>query len=229
MRNWPGCWLVRCRIAAIGLAGALAGCASSEGGLQSLKLTLASQRERWSAGNNLGRPSRRRGISLGLADGAAGTTEGPVRGAQSRHARVQPGTEQVRYLSRREDPIATRIPENLCDFIDFFVQQPGRALILANDLLQPRLLRPVGDHPPPFAMNSTSALGGPRRCPLSRRSRRARAGTTGRRLCLGRAGQRNLVPADPRPDQDARPDWLDGRICCHDSPSTFLARRESPR
>ncbi len=146
---------VRCRIAAIGLAGALAGCASSEGGLQS-QLTLASQTNGPREQSGAAEPAQ--GDFLGLADGAAGTTRDPSE------ARNRATLEFNQELNKSVIyPVAKTyregIPEPMRDSIESFANNLGEPLILANDLLQ---LRPeaAGTTLARFAMNSTFGLGG---------------------------------------------------------------------
>ena len=146
---------VRGRIAAIGLAGALAGCASSEGGLQS-QLTLASQtagpREQAVAAAS---PSS---DFLDLADVAAGTTKDPSEQRNRATLEFNQGlNKSVIY------PVAKTyregVPEPVRDSIEAFANNLGEPLIFANDVLQLRA-EAAGTTLARFAMNSTFGLGG---------------------------------------------------------------------
>ena len=145
---------VRCRIAAIGLAGALAGCASSDGGQES-SLSLAS-RPSGEGAAAAAEPAPK--DFLGLADGAAGTTRDPSE------ARNRATLEFNQELNKSVIyPVAKTyregVPEPMRDAIEAFANNLGEPLIFANDVLQ---LRPeaAGTTLARFAMNSTFGLGG---------------------------------------------------------------------
>ena len=144
---------VRHRMAAIGLAGALAGCASSDGGLQS-PLTLASQpaSPRATAAAPAG------GDFVGLADDRAGTTQDPSE------ERNRATLEFNQTINRSVVyPVAETyregVPEVVRDSIESFSNNLGEPLIFANDLLQ---LRPqaAATTAARFAINSTFGLAG---------------------------------------------------------------------
>jgi len=146
---------VRCRVAAIGLAGALAGCVSSDGGLQS-PLTLASR----TAGPLQAAPADQpaQGDFLSLADDGAGTTRDPSE------ARNRATLEFNQQLNRSVVyPIAETyregVPEAVRDSVEAFANNLGEPLIFANDVLQ---LRPqaAATTAARFAMNSTFGVGG---------------------------------------------------------------------
>ncbi len=146
---------VRPRLVAIGLAGALAGCASNEDSLQS-PLSLASQtagpRERAVAAEPAPKDF------LGLADGAVGTTRDPSE------ARNRAMLEFNQELNKSVIyPVAKTyrdgVPEPVRDSIESFANNLGEPLIFANDLLQLRG-EAAGTTLARFAMNSTFGLGG---------------------------------------------------------------------
>jgi phospholipid-binding lipoprotein MlaA len=146
---------VRCRAAAIALAGALAGCASSESSLQS-PLSFASQtagpRERAASAESAQQDF------LGLADSAAGTTRDPSE------ARNRATLEFNQELNKSVIyPVAKTyregIPEPVRDSIESFANNLGEPLIFANDVLQLRA-EAAGTTLARFAMNSTFGLGG---------------------------------------------------------------------
>ena len=141
---------VRCRIAAIGLAGALMGCASSDGGPQS-PLSLASQTAGPQDNALAAAPAPKDFMSL--ADEGAGTTRDPSE-AQNR-ATLEFNQELTRSVVY---PVAKAyregVPEPVRDSIKSFANNLGEPLVFANEVLQLRseaatttLTR--------FAMNST--------------------------------------------------------------------------
>ena len=144
---------VRRRMAAIGLAGALAGCASSDGGVQS-PLTLASP----TAGPQATAAAPAQGDFLGLADDRAGTTKDPSeernRATLEFNQKINRSVVYPVAESYREE-----VPEVVRDSIESFSNNLGEPLIFANDLLQ---LRPqaAATTAARFAMNSTFGLGG---------------------------------------------------------------------
>jgi phospholipid-binding lipoprotein MlaA len=145
---------VRRRMAAIGLAGALAGCASSDGGLQS-PLSVASQpaSPRATAAAAPGE-----GDFLGLADDRTGTTKDPSeernRATLEFNQKINRSVVYPVAESYREG-----VPEVVRDSIESFSNNLGEPLIFANDLLQ---LRPqaAATTAARFAMNSTFGLAG---------------------------------------------------------------------
>jgi phospholipid-binding lipoprotein MlaA len=146
---------VRCRVAAIGLAGALAGCASSEGGLQS-PLSLASQSAAPQERAPAAEPAQQDFLSL--VDDRAGTTR------DLSEARNRATLEFNQQLNRSVVyPVAETyregIPEAVRDSVEAFANNLGEPLVFANDVLQ---LRPqaAATTAARFAMNSTFGLGG---------------------------------------------------------------------
>lgn len=146
---------VRFRVAVIGLAGALVGCASGDGGLES-PLSLASQtagpRERAPAAE----PAR--GDFLALANESAGAVRDPSEGRN--RATLEFNQELNRSVVY---PIAKAyrdgVPEPLRDSVESFANNLGEPLVFANEVLQ---LRPEAAAMTlaRFAMNSTFGLGG---------------------------------------------------------------------
>jgi len=141
---------VRCRAAAIGLAGALAGCAASDGGLES-PLSLASQTAAPAA-----EPAQRDFLSL--ADDGAGSMRDPSE------ARNRATLEFNQQLNRSVVyPVAEAyregIPEAMRDSVEAFANNLGEPLIFANDVLQLRS-QAAATTLARFAMNSTFGLGG---------------------------------------------------------------------
>ena len=141
---------VRRRVAALGLAGALMGCASSDGGLQS-PLSLASH----TAGpqeNVLSAASAPKD-STSLADEGAGTVRDPTEAQNRATLEFNQGLNRsVVY------PVAKAyregVPDALRDSIEAFSNNLGEPLIFANDVLQLRL-QAAGTTLARFAMNST--------------------------------------------------------------------------
>jgi phospholipid-binding lipoprotein MlaA len=146
---------VRCRVAAIGLAGALMGCASSDGGLES-PLSLASQtagpRERLLAAEPAPKDF------LALANENAGTTRDPSE------ARNRATLEFNQELNRSVVYPAAKayrdgVPEPVRDSVESFANNLGEPLVFANDVLQLRS-EAAATTLARFAMNSTFGLGG---------------------------------------------------------------------
>jgi phospholipid-binding lipoprotein MlaA len=145
---------VRHRLAAIGLAGALAGCASSDGGLQS-PLSVASQP---ASARATAASAPAEGDFLGLADDRTGTTKDPSeernRATLEFNQKINRSVVYPVAESYRES-----VPEVVRDSIESFSNNLGEPLIFANDLLQ---LRPqaAATTAARFAMNSTFGLAG---------------------------------------------------------------------
>ena len=146
---------VRCRVAALALAGALAGCASSDGGLSS-PLKLASQTGGPQQAAVADKPSQ--GDFLSLVDDRAGTTRDPSE------ARNRATLEFNQQLNRSVVyPVAETyregVPEAVRDSVEAFANNLGEPLIFANDVLQLRS-QAAATTLARFAMNSTFGLGG---------------------------------------------------------------------
>jgi phospholipid-binding lipoprotein MlaA len=143
------------RVASIGLAGALMGCASGNSDLQS-PLSLASQTAGLRESALTPAPASRDFLSL--ADEGAGTTRDPSEernratlkfNQQLNHSVVYPVVEAYRE----------GVPEPVRDSIESFANNLGEPLVFANNVLQ---LRPeaAATTLARFAMNSTFGLGG---------------------------------------------------------------------
>lgn len=146
---------VRCCAAAMGVAGALTGCASGGSGLQS-PLPLASQTSDFPESALASAPPSKDFLSL--ADESAGT----IRDHSEERNRAT--LEFNQQLNRSVVyPIAEtyrdRVPEPVRDSIESFANNLGEPLVFANNVLQ---LRPeaAATTLARFAMNSTFGLGG---------------------------------------------------------------------
>jgi phospholipid-binding lipoprotein MlaA len=143
------------RAAAIGLAGALMGCASGSDSLQS-PLSLASQTAGSRESALAAAPAS--GDFLSLADESAGTTRDP---SEERNRATLKFNQQ--FNRSVVYPVAgayrERVPEAVRDSIESFATNLGEPLVFANDVLQ---LRPeaAATTLARFAMNSTFGLGG---------------------------------------------------------------------
>jgi phospholipid-binding lipoprotein MlaA len=146
---------VRCRVAAIGLAAALMGCASGNGGLQS-QLSLASQTADPRESIVASAPASKDFLSL--ADESAGTTRDP---SEERNRATLEFNQQLNRSVVYPIAEAYRegVPEPLRDSIESFANNLGEPLVFANNVLQ---LRPkaAATTLARFAMNSTFGLGG---------------------------------------------------------------------
>jgi len=146
---------VRCRLAAIGLAGALAGCASGESSLVS-PLSFASQAAGPREGVPAAEPAREN--FLALANENAGTTRDPSE------ARNRVTLEFNQELNRSIVYPAAKayregVPEPVRDSVESFANNLGEPLVFANDVLQLRT-QAAATTIARFAMNSTFGLGG---------------------------------------------------------------------
>lgn len=145
---------VRCRIAAIGLASALASCASSDGGLPS-PLTLNPQTGPQERAVAADAPAK---DFVALADESAGAMRDP---SEARNRATLEFNQELNHSIIYPVAKAYRegIPEPVRDSIESFANNLGEPLIFANDVLQLRA-EAAGTTLARFAMNSTFGLGG---------------------------------------------------------------------
>jgi len=143
------------RLAVMGLAGALVGCASSDSGLES-QLSLASQTSGPRESVLAAEPAPK--DFLALTNESAGTTRDPTE------ARNRATLEFNQDLNRSVVyPVAKAyrdgVPEPVRGSVESFANNLGEPLIFANDVLQ---LRPeaAATTLARFAVNSTFGLGG---------------------------------------------------------------------
>jgi phospholipid-binding lipoprotein MlaA len=146
---------VRCRVAAIGLAGALVGCASSDGRIES-PLSLASRTAGPQERALAAEPAP--GDFMALANESAGTVRDP---SETRNRSTLEFNQELNRTVLYPAAKAYRegVPEAIRDSVESFANNLGEPLIFANDVLQ---LRPqaAATSLARFAMNSTFGIGG---------------------------------------------------------------------